>query len=94
MDAAMLESDWKAAERQEAHMYRAAMALRDNGRIASAEALCLALGVDRTVYDDVLRRYADDRGGGTPRSPDSDTSRMLTALVGSGDIRFASRRTA
>ena len=92
VDAAMLKGDWDAARRHEARKFRAAMALRDDGRIASVEAVCLALGVPRTVYDDVVRRYSDGRGGTKPRNPDSDTGRMLRALVMSGDARFASRR--
>lgn len=92
VDAAMQAADWDGMRRHEARMFRAAMALRENGRIASVEALCLALGVARTVYDDVVRRYSDGRNGTRPRNPDSDTGRMLRALVMSGDARFASRQ--
>lgn len=94
VDAAMFADppDWDAARRHEERMFRAAGTLDGNGRIASVEAVCLALGVARTVYDDVVRRYRDGRGGGRPRSPRSDTARVLALLVASGDARFASRR--
>jgi len=94
VDAAMLADDWDAVYRHEDRELRAGMTLGADGRIASVEALCLALGVARDVYQDVVRRYADGRGGGRPRSPDSDTGRTLRALAMSGDARFASRRAA
>ena len=72
--------------------FRAALTLREDGRIDSVKALCLALGSPRRIYDDVVERYVDGRGRGRPRGPKSDTGRMLQALVASGDLRFVSRR--
>ena len=94
VDAAMLADDWDAARRHEDRMFAAALTLRPDGCLASVEALCRALRVRRTVVDDVVRRYADGRGGGRPRSQKSDTARVLAALVQSGDVRFQSRRPA
>lgn len=84
--------DFETVAHHEDRMLRSALTLRDDGRIASVEALCLALGSRRHVYDDVVRRYADGRGGAQPRNPRSDTGRMLQALVASGDHRFSERR--
>lgn len=84
--------DPQAAALHDRRMWAAALTLRADGRIASVEALCKAVGVERTTYDDVVRRYADGRGGRQPRSLNSDTARTLRRLVQSGDVRFASRR--
>ena len=71
----------------------AAMRLGLSGRIASPGALCRALGLKRSVYYAVVRRYRDEVGTGRwPRSR-NDSERMLIALSTSGDVRFASRRT-
>ena len=71
----------------------AAMRLGPSGRIASPGALCGALGLNRSVYYAVVRRYRDEVGAGRwPRSG-TDSERMLIALSTSGDVRFASRRT-
>ena len=78
-------------ERVEAQMYTVALALRPDGQVASPAAVCLALGTPRYVFDDVLRRYRDGAGGRKPRTG-SACARMLVALVGAGDVRFASRR--
>lgn len=86
--------DWNRVRRLEEEIMRIAMTLRKDGRIASPDALCLALGSARHVYDDVVRRYADGRPGSVPRDPRSETGRMLAALVASGDVRFAARRAA
>ena len=68
------------------------MRLAPSGLIASPGALCPALGLNRSVYYAVLRRYRDEIGAGRwPRSG-SDSERMLIALSTSGDVRFASRR--
>lgn len=84
--------DWPAVERAEAEKFAAALALRDDGQVAAPDAVCLALGVSRDVYQDVVRRYADEaRNRKRPRRG-SQADRMLTALVVSGDARFASRR--
>ena len=62
------------------------------GQIASPGALCRALGLKRSVYYAVVRRYRDDVGAGRWPRAGSDSDRMLTALSASGDSRFASRR--
>ena len=73
--------------------FAAAMRLGPSGRIASPGALCRALGLKRSVYYAVVRRYRDEVGAGRwPRSG-NDSERMLIALGTSGDVRFASRRT-
>ena len=71
----------------------AALELSPKGRIRSPASLCQALGVSRTVYDDVVKRYRD-----TGPLADSEpqrgtwTQRVLVALVESGDVRFEARR--
>ena len=71
----------------------AAMALNAKGQIASADALCRALGVSRQAYYNVVRHYAD--GGAKMNKPPSKrrsaTRRVLLALVAAGDARFQSR---
>jgi len=54
------------------------------GRIACPAALCAALGVDRQVFYDAIRRH---RGGRPPR-PGSAAARMFAALRQAGDVRF------
>ena len=71
----------------------AGIRLGPSGRIASPGALCRALGLKRSVYYAVVRRYRDEVGAGRwPRSG-NDSERMLIALSTAGDVRFASRRT-
>ena len=88
----------KGGEAQATHQFgnetfEAAIRLGPAGRIASPGALCGALGVNRSVYYAVVRRYRDEVGAGRwPRSG-NDSERMLIALSTSGDVRFASRRT-
>ena len=92
LDQAMLAGDLEAMKRHKRRMWNAALTLRENGRIASVEALCRAVGgVERTTYDDVVRRYADGRSdaGKSPRRPDSPTGQVLGALIAAGDVRFA-----
>ena len=73
--------------------FAAAMRLGPSGWIASPGALCRALGLKRSVYYAVVRRYRDEVGAGRwPRSG-NDSERMLTALSAAGDVRFASRWT-
>ena len=73
--------------------FAAPMRLGPSGRIASPGALCRALGLKRSVYYAVVRRYRDEVGAGRwPRSG-NDSERMLIALSAAGDVRFASRRT-
>ena len=86
--------DMEEFVRRETEMLRAALTLRADGRIASVKAVCLALNSTPNVYDTVVRRYADGRGGRQPRDPKSHTGRMLAALVASGDVRFSERRAA
>ena len=70
----------------------AAMRLAPSRRIASPGSLCRALGLKRSVYYAVVRRYRDEVGAGRwPRSG-NNSERMLIALSTSGDVRFASRR--
>lgn len=71
----------------EQRKFKAGLMLRD-GRIACPNALCLAIGVRRHIYDDVIRRYANGRAGRKRPRKDSETERMLIALEGSGDERF------
>lgn len=93
MDRAELAGDDGAAKRHRERMLRFAATLGPDGRIASPKAICRALGVRRYVYDDVVRRFADGRAGGkTPRDPWSDTGRVFSLLVASGDVRFAKCR--
>ena len=92
-DAAMVAGDFGAAQRHDAAAARAATALRDDGRIASVEALCTYLKLERYVYDDVVRRYAG-RPEARARDPESAVGRMLSALVAAGDGRFSRRDAA
>ena len=83
----------QAIHRFGSETFEAAMRLGPSGRIASPGALCRALGLNRSVYYAVVRRYRDEVGAGRwPRSG-NDSERMLIALSTSGDVRFASRRT-
>ena len=84
--AAVDAGDWEAAKRHEHAMLKAALALDDRGQIADPGALCLALGVPRYIYDDVVRRYAGHPER-RPR-PTTRTARMVRALRLSGDRRF------
>lgn len=68
------------------------MRLNASGQIASPAAFCRVLGVRRYVYDDVVRRYRDERCAGRNPRPGSGCSRVLAALSAAGDIRFASHR--
>ena len=88
---AMDAQDWAAYARHEAAMFRAARTLGDNHRIKSVKALCVALGVRRSVVDDVVKRFRDGRDGGTPRRG-TDSDKVLDQLVASGDERFSERR--
>ena len=93
-DPAISETvDWQAVTAAQAEMLQVAMRLRDDGQIASPNALCLALGVERRVYDDVAHLYAGGRSGGKrPRGEDTDRRRVFDALIDAGDVRFAARR--
>ena len=91
-DDAIVAGDREAYARHERRMWRAALTLREDGRIASVEALCKAVGVEIHTYDYVVRRFADGRPGRQPRNRASDSARMLQALVRSGDVRFSRRR--
>ena len=93
IDEAQLASDWEAAKRHELAKFNAAATLRADGRIASVDAICEALGCARYVYDDVVRRYAGRPASVKPRNLDSPVGRMLTLLEASGDHRFAHRRS-
>ena len=73
----------------EAAALKAGSVLREDGRIASPAALCEALQVSRDVYYDVVRRFAGARGARRQTRSGSDSHRLLSALVASGDARFA-----
>lgn len=87
MRAAIGVGDWESAGRHEQAMLAAALTLDGRGQIADPNALCLALGAPRYVYDDVVRRYAGHPER-RPR-PTTRTGRMVQALRLSGDRRFA-----
>ena len=81
--------DWQAVTAAQVEMLQVAMRLRGDGQIASPNALCLALGVDRRVYDDVVHLYAGGRGGSKrPRGEDTDRRRVFDALIDADDKRF------
>ena len=85
--------DWPAVTAAKTEMLEMAMRLREDGQIASPIALCLALGVERRVYDDVVHLYAGGRSGGKrPRGEDTDRRRVFETLIDAGDVRFAARR--
>ncbi len=90
--AAVAAGDSMALRDAEAAMLRAGSVLREDGRIASPAALCEALRVSRDVYYDVVRRFAGPRGARRHTRSGSDSHRLLSALVASGDTRFALRR--
>lgn len=81
--------DWEAAASAEADAIWAGAALRHDGRLASPDALCRALGIDRGVYNYCRDTYArlGDRAGLPRRGMPAET--MLAALGASGDARFA-----
>ena len=97
MHEAMLKGDSAARlEAQQAALV-AGSTLGSDGTVASPEALCLALGVEkRNTFYKVVSVYADGRPGErkSPRTyaNPSDTERILQALVDSGDRRFECRR--
>ncbi|MDE2823192.1 MAG: hypothetical protein OXK79_06775, partial [Chloroflexota bacterium] len=69
-----------------------AFRLGPSGQIASPGALCRALGLKRSVYYAVVRRYQDEVGADRwPRSG-SNSDKKLIALSASGDSRFSLRR--
>ena len=68
--------------------------LGPDGRIACAAALCAALGIPRSVYHAVVRRYRDEVGAQRWPRAGSESERMLTALSAARDVRFAGRRSA
>ena len=87
----------KGSHARPVHLYgdtkhAAALRLAPSGQIASPVALCRALGVRRSVYYAVVRRYRDETGAERWPQAGSDSERMLIALSASGDARFASRR--
>lgn len=92
MFAAVQRGDWPDVRRAESEMLAAGMRLASSGRIASPAAFCRVLGVRRSVYDDVVRRYRDETGAGRWPRPGSRCDRVLAALASVGDVRFASRR--
>ena len=95
MDAAAHDEgiDWPAVTAAKTEMLEVAMRLRDDGQIASPIVLCLALGVERRVYDDVVHLYAGGRSGSKrPRGEDTDRRRVFDVLIDAGDVRFAARR--
>lgn len=79
--------DWEAAAVAAADAIWAGAALRRDGRLASPDALCLALGLDREVYDYCRDRRRDEAW--LPRRG-MPAETMLAALGASGDVRFAS----
>ena len=89
MRAAADAGDEDAVRRARSRMFAAAMRLRRDGRLASPDALCRALGVHRQVYDDVVRHRRGSYYDHHPRPPaDSPEGRVLLALEGAGDVRF------
>lgn len=87
-------ADWEAADRAGADAVRAGSALRKDGRLASPDALCVALAVDRETYDYVRDRYANGRGRDVVPRRDQPAELMLAALGASGDRRFADHPAA
>ena len=92
LQAVANDSGRQIAHRSESEMLAVAMRLGPSGRIVSPGALCRALGLNRSVYYAVVRRYRDEIGAGRWPRAASDSNRMLIALSTSGDVRFASRR--
>ena len=84
--------NWDAVQNVTLLMMVTATQLDAKGHISSPKALCLALGVDRDVYDKTVYRYAGQ--GGKRPAAGSDTERVLDALVDAGDVRFSGRRAA
>lgn len=82
-------ADHEAAAAAEADAIWAGAALRRDGRLASPDALCLALGMDRQVYDYCRDHYLrlGDKAGLPRRGMAAET--MLAVLGASGDVRFA-----
>ena len=98
-NAAADVSEWEAATTAAQEAITTAMTLNADGQVACPNALCLALNVERFIYDRVVGHYADGQAGAhkTPRRlriGPSPTMQMLRALTGSGDVRFASRQMA
>ena len=90
MRAATAAGDEDAVRSAQSAMFAAAMRLRRDGRLASPDALCRALGVRRQVYDDVVLRRRGSYYDHHPRPPaDSAEGRVLLALEGAGDVRFS-----
>ena len=90
------ESGRNAASVQDPGVERLGSAARlgPDGRIACAAALCAALGIPRSVYHAVVRRYRDEVGAQRWPRAGSESERMLTALSAARDVRFAGRRAA
>ena len=95
MRAAADAGDEDAVRRARSRMFAAAMRLRRDGRLASPDALCRALGVHRHVYDDVVLHRRGSYYDHHPRPPaDSPEGRVLLALEGAGDVRFIGKAAA
>lgn len=92
--AALEANNWTAMrEAEQAAIEAGSMLDPATGRVACPKALCLALGVPRSVYDDVVRRYAGDRRDDRPprrARRGSRAERVLLALRAAGDRRFDS----
>ena len=81
-------SNWAAVENCTLLMMVAATQLNPDGEIASPNALCDALGVDRGVY---YKAVAAAKRGEQP-DEGSDRRQVFDALVDAGDVRFVNRR--
>lgn len=92
--AAAPRGNGRGAHLSEESIRTAATRLGPSGRIASPGALCRAVGVRRSVYYAVVRRYRDEIGAGRWPRTGSASERMLIALSAAGDARFASRRAS
>lgn len=86
--------DWEAAAVAQADALWAGSALRRDGRLASPDALCLALAVDRETYDYCRDRYADGRNAAVVPRRGQPAELMLAALGACGDARFAGHPAA
>ncbi len=87
MQAAADAGDVLGVRRAQGWMFAAAMRLRRDGRVASPDALCRALGVPRRAYDEAVRR----RRAGERPPLELQASRVWTALEWAGDVRFLGR---
>ena len=82
--------DWRAVQQATIDAFAAGTALGKDGRLRSPQALCMALGLNIRVWNDVRDRTVRALAGGAPFKPRAGMrpELLLAALAKAGDARF------